>query len=97
MNLEQKVNDISTVIQIVSDNMSKNIETFKAESVKNYYRHLKMFAIMNRESTKVIRELWILIDKALSEICPNAGDDEDFVAKPMSPDDEKFNGDGPFD
>ena len=97
MNLEQKVNDISTVIQIVSDNMSKNIETFKAERVKNYYRHLKMFAIMNRESTKVIRELWILIDKALSEICPNAGDDEDFVAKPMSPDDEKFNGAGPFD
>ena len=81
---QQKLNDIGVIIKIVGDNMENQIETFKSEKTKSYYKYLKMFAILQRESNKVIRELWTLVKNALNDISPNAGQDEEFQAQPMN-------------
>ena len=43
-----------------------------------------MFAILQRESNKVVRELWTLVKNALIDISPNAGKDEEYQAQPMN-------------
>ena len=72
---EQKITDIQEIIKIVGDNMENQIEVFKNDKTQNYYKYLKIFAIMQRESNRVIRELWALVKNALNEIVPNAGQD----------------------
>ena len=72
---EQKIVDIQEIIKIVGDNMENQIEVFKNDKTKNYYKYLKIFAIMQRESNRVIRELWTLVKNALNDIVPNAGQD----------------------
>ena len=81
---EQKINDIGEIIKIVGDNMEKQIEIFKAEKTQNYYKYLKMFAILERESNKVIRELWTLVKNALNDISPNVGKNEEYISQPMN-------------
>ncbi len=81
---QQKINDIQVIIKIVGDNMESQIELFKTEKTKSYYKYLKMFAILQRESNKVVRELWTLVKNALNDISPNAGQDEEFQAQPMN-------------
>ena len=39
---------------------------------------------MQRESNKVVRELWTLVKNALNDISPNAGQDEEDQAQPMN-------------
>ena len=73
---QQKINDIEEIIRIVGDNMENQMEIFKTDKTKNYYKYLKTFAIMQRESNRVIRELWTLVHKVLDNISPNAGEDE---------------------
>ena len=80
---EQKIKDLQVIIKIVGDNMENQIEVFKKEKTQNYYKYLKMFAILQRESNKVVRELWTLVKNALNDISPNAGQDEEFQAQPM--------------
>ena len=63
--------------------MENQIEVFKNDKTQNYYKYLKMFAILQRESNKVVRELWTLVKNALNDISPNAGQDEEFQAQPM--------------
>jgi hypothetical protein len=70
---QQKINDIQTIIRIVGDNMENQIEVFKSDKTKSYYKYLKMFAILQRESNRVVRELWTLVKNALNDISPNAG------------------------
>ena len=81
---EQKIQDLEVIIKIVGDNMENQIEVFKADKTQNYYKYLKMFAILQRESNKVIRELWTLVKNALNDISPNAGQDEEYQAQPMN-------------
>ena len=81
---EQKINDLEVIIKIVGDNMENQIEVFKNEKTQNYYKYLKMFAILQRESNKVVRELWTLVKNALTDISPNAGQDEEYQAQPMN-------------
>jgi hypothetical protein len=73
---QQKINDIEEIIRIVGDNMENQMEIFKTDKTKNYYKYLKTFAIMQRESNRVIRELWTLVHNVLETISPNAGEDE---------------------
>ena len=80
---EQKIADIGEIIKIVGDNMENQIEIFKNDKTQNYYKYLKMFAILQRESNKVVRELWTLVKNALNDISPNAGQDEEYQAQPM--------------
>ena len=82
-NTEQKIKDLEVIIKIVGDNMENQIEVFKNDKTQNYYKYLKMFAILQRESNKVIRELWTLVKNALNDISPNAGQDEEYQAQPM--------------
>ena len=57
-----------------------------------------MFAILQRESNRVIRELWTLVRTALNEVAPNASQaNEDYVAQPISNeqnDEEQADADG---
>ena len=87
---EQKRNDLEVIIKIVGDNMENQIEVFKNEKTQNYYKYLKMFAILQRESNKVVRELWTLVKNALTDISPNAGQDEEYQAQPMN-EQEQYN------
>ena len=80
---EQKINDIQVIIKIVGDNMENQIEVFKKEKTQNYYKYLKMFAILQRESNRVIRELWTLVKNALNDISPEAGQDQEYQAQPI--------------
>lgn len=81
----QKLQDVGEIIKIVADNMENQIEEFKNQKTSNYYRYLKIFAILQRESNRVVRELWELVKTALTEVAPNAGENnEDYVAQPMS-------------
>ena len=83
-NTEQKIKDLEVIIKIVGDNMENQIEVFKNDKTQNYYKYLKMFAILQRESNKVVRELWTLVKNALNDISPNAGQDEEYQAQPMN-------------
>ena len=49
-----------------------------------------MFAILQRESNRVLRELWTLVKNALNDIAPNAGQGggDEYVAQPISNQDE---------
>ena len=86
---QQKINDVQVIIKIVGDNMESQIELFKNDKTKSYYKYLKMFAILQRESNKVVRELWTLVKNALNDISPNAGQDEEFQAQPMNEQDNQ--------
>jgi hypothetical protein len=67
---DQKILDVQEIIKIVGDNLENEIEKFKNDKTQNYYKYLKMFAIMQRESNRVVRELWTLVKNALNEINP---------------------------
>ena len=75
---EQKISDIGEIIKIVSDNMENQIEVFKNERTQNYYKYLKMFAILQRESNRVTRELWDIVKNSLNELNPNYAKDDNY-------------------
>ena len=91
---QEKLNNMELIVKIVADNMEKQIEEFKNLKTQTYYKYLKIFAILQRESNKVIRELWTLVKNALNEVAPNASQaNEDYVAQPIStePNEEEQN------
>ena len=95
---QEKLDNIALVVKIVADNMESQIEEFKNLKTQTYYKYLKMFAILQRESNRVIRELWTLVRTALNEVAPNASQaNEDYVAQPISNeqnDEEQADADG---
>ena len=95
---QEKLDNMSLIVRIVADNMENQIEEFKNLKTQTYYKYLKIFAILQRESNRVIRELWTLVKNALNEIAPNAAQaNEDYVAQPISNDpneDEQVDADG---
>ena len=94
---QEKLNNISLVVKIVAENMENQIEEFKNLKTQTYYKYLKIFAILQRESNRVIRELWTLVRNALNEVAPNASEaNEDYIAQPISTeqnDEEQIDGD----
>ena len=95
---QEKLDTMSLIVRIVADNMENQIEEFKNLKTQTYYKYLKIFAILQRESNRVIRELWTLVKNALNEIAPNAAQaNEDYVTQPISNDpneDEQMDADG---
>ena len=79
---QQKIADIGEIIKIVGDNMENQIEIFKNDKTQNYYKYLKMFAILQRESNRVIRELWTLVKNGLNDINPNMASDDNYQPQP---------------
>ena len=79
---QQKIADIQEIIKIVGDNMENQIEIFKNDKTQNYYKYLKMFAILQRESNRVIRELWTLVKNGLNDINPNMASDDNYQPQP---------------
>ena len=94
---QEKLDNMSLVVKIVAENMENQIEEFKNLKTQTYYKYLKIFAILQRESNRVIRELWTLVRNALNEVAPNAGEaNEDYTAHPISKeqnDEEQIDGD----
>ena len=94
---QEKLDNMSLVVKIVAENMENQIEEFKNLKTQTYYRYLKIFAILQRESNRVIRELWTLVRNALNEVAPNACDaNEDYISQPISSeqnDEEQMDGD----
>lgn len=83
--VQEKLNTIDQIVKLVSENMENQIEEFKTQKTQTYYKYLKIFAILQRESNRVLREMWILVQKALSEVAPNAYQDNgEYVAEPIS-------------
>ncbi len=80
---QKKIDIIEDLIKIVGDNMENRIENYKIEKTLNYYRVLKLFAILQRESNKVVRELWTIVKSALNSISPNAGKDGEYQVQPI--------------
>jgi hypothetical protein len=81
----QRLNNFELLVKILADNMEKQIEEFKNEKTQTYYKYLKIFAILQKESNRVIRELWTLVKNALNEIAPNAQQaNEEYIAQPIS-------------
>ena len=74
---QEKIDNIREIIKIVGDNMENQIEVFKNDKANNYYKYLKMFAIMQRESNRVVRELWDLVKEALNQINPKEDYNDD--------------------
>ena len=65
--------------------MNKRIEEFKEEKAKVYYTNVKKFAIMQKESNRVIKDLWDSIKNILNNISPNAYLlDNEYVSQPIS-------------
>ena len=84
----KRLQNLELLVKILADNIEKQIEEFKSDKTQIYYRNLKIFAILQKESNRVIRELWTLVKNALSEIAPNAQEaNEDYVAQPMTGED----------
>ena len=82
---QEKLDNIALIVKIVADNMESQIESFKNLKTQTYYKYLKIFAILQRESNRVIRELWTLVRTALNEVAPNISQsNEDYVAQPIS-------------
>ena len=86
------------IVKIVADNMENQIEEFKNLKTQTYYKYLKIFTILKKESKRVIRELWTLVENALNEVAPNDREaNEDYVAQPISSeqnDEEQIDGNG---
>ena len=79
---QQKIADIGEIIKIVGDNMENQIEIFKNDKTQNYYKYLKMFAILQRESNRVIRELWTLVKNGLNDINLDMASDDNYQPQP---------------
>ena len=80
----KRLQNLELLVKILADNMEKQIEEFKNEKTLTYYRYLKIFAILQKESNRVLREVWDLVKNALNEIAPNAQEaNEDYVAQPI--------------
>jgi hypothetical protein len=94
---QEKLNNAELLVKIVAENMENQIEEYKNTKSQTYYRNLKIFAILQRESNRVIRELWTHVQTALNEIAPNAGQaNEEYIAQPISSakDEEQVDADG---
>ena len=80
-----KLKNMELLVKILADNMEKQITKFKEEKTQTYYKYLKIFAILQKESNKVIREIWDLVKNSLNEIAPDAPQaNEEYKAEPIS-------------
>ena len=94
----QKLENLQLLVKILADNMEKQINEFKETKTHSYYKNLKMFAILQKESSKIIKEIWDTIKNSINEIAPDASkSNEEYLVKPMSQEDnvevEQIDGD----
>ena len=95
---KQKLENVQLLVKILMDNMEKQISDFKGTKTHSYYKNLKIFAILQKESNKVIKELWDIIKISINQIAPDASkSNEEYLVKPMSQEDnievEQIDGD----
>ena len=84
-NIKKNLDNISLIIKICTYTLNKRIEEFKEEKAKVYYTNVKKFAIMQKESNRVIKDLWDSIKNILNNISPNAYLlDNEYVSQPIS-------------
>jgi hypothetical protein len=83
----KKLETIELLVKILADNMEKQINDFKETKTQSYYKNLKIFAILQKESNKVIKEIWDMIKISLNNTALDASKlNEEYIAQPMSQD-----------
>ena len=83
----KKLETIDLLVKILADNMEKQINDFKETKTQSYYKNLKIFAILQKESNKVIKEIWDMIKISLNNTALDASKlNEEYIAQPMSQD-----------
>ena len=95
---KQKLENVQLLVKILAENMEKQINNFKETKKNSYYKNIKIFAILQKESNKVIKELWDSIKNSINQIAPDASkSNEEYLVKPMSQEDnievEQIDGD----
>ena len=85
-------------MKILAENMEKQINNFKETKKNSYYKNIKIFAILQKESNKIIKDLWDSIKNSINQIAPDASkSNEEYLVKPMSQEDnievEQIDGD----
>ena len=63
-----------------------NLNEFKHLKTQTYHKYLKIFPILQKESSRVIRELCTSVKNALNEVAPNTIQqaNEDYTVQPKS-------------
>ena len=95
---KQKLENVQLLVKILAENMEKQINNFKETKKNSYYKNIKIFAILQKESNKIIKDLWDSIKNSINQIAPNASkSNEEYLVKPMSQEDnievEQIDGD----
>lgn len=95
---KQKLENVQLLVKILAENMEKQINNFKETKKNSYYKNIKIFAILQKESNKIIKDLWDSIKNSINQIAPDASkSNEEYLVKPMSQEDnievEQIDGD----
>ena len=95
---KQKLENVQLLVKILAENMEKQINNFKETKKNSYYKNIKIFAILQKESNRVIKELWDSIKNSINQMAPDASkSNEEYLVKPMVQEDnievEQIDGD----
>lgn len=72
---EEDIQTLHNIIKLTAFNMESCLETFKSDKLNEYYRHLKIFATLQKQNDLILNELWETVgkDKNIVEAIQLAG------------------------
>ena len=60
---EEDIQNLHNIIKLTAFNMESHLESFKTDKLNEYYRHLKIFATLQKQNDQVLNELWETVGK----------------------------------
>ena len=66
--VEDNIKNLSEIIRISTFSLENKINKFKEEKISNYFRHLKIFILLQRKNDKNISGLWSNVKESLSNV-----------------------------
>ena len=67
-NTEENIQNLSDLIKIATYALENYIQQFRQDKVDNYFRHLKIFILLQRKNDKNITGLWADVKQSLSQV-----------------------------
>ena len=67
-NTEENIQNLSDLIKIATYALENYIQQFRQDKVNNYFRHLKIFILLQRKNDKNITGLWADVKQSLSQV-----------------------------
>ena len=66
---EEDIAILHNIIKLTAFNMECYLEYFKSDKLADYYKHLKIFATLQKQNDQVLNELWDTVakDKNMAE------------------------------